>query len=242
MEVILDQQLGGNTPTAKSLEGNTPEKGDGRDSEADREMNPVQGANPALKEIIPVEDKSFNAMNALKSTVEEEGGAESTADGTTIDSQDTEMENADTEGNDDGFCTPTRKHQASAASIVEAANAMEGVIETNNSYAALMPLSSTRIRGSSLAKTPSGSSPRKKKPKVSSKFMKQMEEQVDKQQAEEAAATDDDIAISLIGQFGGAVKARVASVTGYATQDDTVTGEYKNWQDNWESSISDDEE
>jgi hypothetical protein len=91
--------------------------------------------------------------------VEEEGGAESTADGTTIDSQDTEMENADTEGNDDGFCTPTRKHQASAASIVEAANAMEGVVETNNSYAALMPLSSTRIRGSSPAKSPSGSSP-----------------------------------------------------------------------------------
>jgi hypothetical protein len=77
----------------------------------------------------------------------------------TIDSQDTEMENADTEGNDDGFCTPTRKHQVSAASIVEAANAMEGVVETNNSYAALMPLSSTRIRGSSPAKSPSGSSP-----------------------------------------------------------------------------------
>jgi hypothetical protein len=76
---------------------------------------------------------------------------------------------------------------------------MEGVVETNNSYAALMPLSSTRIRGSSPAKTPSGSSPRKKKPKVSSKFMKQMEEQLDKQRAEEAAATDDDIAISLLG-------------------------------------------
>jgi hypothetical protein len=38
------------------------------------------------------------------------------------------------------------------------------------------------------------------------------------------------------------VKARVASVTGYATQDDTVTGEHNNWQNNWESSISDDEE
>jgi hypothetical protein len=244
MEVILDQQFGGNTPTAKLLEGNTPEKGDGRDSKADREMNPAQGANPASKDITPdkPEDKSFNAMNAPKSTVEEEGGAKSTADSTTIGSQDTEMENADTEGNDDGFCTPTRKHQASAASVVEAANAMEGVVETNNSYAALMPLSSTRIHGSSPAKTPSGSSPQKKKPKVSSKFMKQMEEQLDKQRAEEAAATDDDIAISLLGQFGGAVKARVASVTGYTTQDDTVTGENNNWQNNWESSISDDEE
>jgi hypothetical protein len=240
MEVILDHQLGGNTPTAKSLEGNTPEKGDGRDREADSEMNPVQGANPALKEITPdtPEDESFNDMNAPKSTVEEEGGAESTADGMTIDSRDTEMENADTEGNDDGFCAPTRKHQASAASVVEAANAMEGVVGTNNSYAALMPLSSTRIRGSSPAKSPSGSSPRKKKPKVSSKFMKQMEEQLNKQRVEEATATDDDIAVSLLGRFGGAVKAGVASVTGYATQDDTVTGENNNWHDNWESSIS----
>jgi hypothetical protein len=38
------------------------------------------------------------------------------------------------------------------------------------------------------------------------------------------------------------VKAGVASVTGYATQDDTVTGENNNWKDNWESSISNDEE
>jgi hypothetical protein len=72
--------------------------------------------------------------------------------------------------------------------------------------------------------------------------MKQMEEQLDKQRVEEAAATDDDIAISLLGRFGSAVKAGVASVTGYATQADTVTGENNNWQDNWESSISDDEE
>jgi hypothetical protein len=72
--------------------------------------------------------------------------------------------------------------------------------------------------------------------------MKQMEEQLNKQQVEEAAATDDDIAVSLLGQFGGAVKARVAIVTGYATQDETVTGENNNWQDNWESSISNDEE
>jgi hypothetical protein len=38
------------------------------------------------------------------------------------------------------------------------------------------------------------------------------------------------------------VKAGVASVTGYATQDETVTGENTNWQDHWESSISDNEE
>jgi hypothetical protein len=38
------------------------------------------------------------------------------------------------------------------------------------------------------------------------------------------------------------VKAGVAIVAGYATQDETVTGENTNWQDRWESSISDDEE
>jgi hypothetical protein len=38
------------------------------------------------------------------------------------------------------------------------------------------------------------------------------------------------------------VKAGVASVAGYATQDETVTRENTNWQDRWESSISDDEE
>ena len=105
-----------------------------------------------------------------------------------------------------------------------------------------MPLSSTRLRGSSPAKSPSGSSPRKKKPKVSPNFVKKMEEQLNKQRAAESTAKDDEIAISLLGRFGGAVKAGVASVTGYATQDDTVTGENNNWQDSWESSISDDEE
>jgi hypothetical protein len=72
--------------------------------------------------------------------------------------------------------------------------------------------------------------------------MKQMEAQLEKQREEESAINDDDIAISLLGQFGGAVKAGVASVTGYATQDETVTGENTNWQDRWGSSISDDEE
>jgi hypothetical protein len=72
--------------------------------------------------------------------------------------------------------------------------------------------------------------------------MKQMEAQLEKQQEEESAINDDDIAISLLGQFGGAVKAGVTSVTGYATQDETVTGENTNWQDHWGSSISDDEE
>jgi hypothetical protein len=72
--------------------------------------------------------------------------------------------------------------------------------------------------------------------------MKQMEAQPEKQQEEESAINDNNIAISLLGRFGGAVKAGVTSVAGYATQDETVTGENTNWQDRWESSISDDEE
>jgi hypothetical protein len=69
------------------------------------------------------------------------------------------MESAEIEGNGDGFRTPTRKHQASATSTAEAATAMEGIIETDNPYAALMPLKPSRNRGSSTAKSPSGSSP-----------------------------------------------------------------------------------
>jgi hypothetical protein len=70
----------------------------------------------------------------------------------------------------------------------------------------------------------------------------QLEKQLEKQWEEESAINEDDIAVSLLGWFGGAVKAGVASVTGYATQDETVTGENTNWQDHWESSISDNEE
>jgi hypothetical protein len=152
------------------------------------------------------------------------------------------MESAEIEGNGDGFLTPTKKHRVSATSAAEAATAMEGIIETDNPHAALMPLKPSQNRGSSTAKSPSGSSPWKKKPKVSPKFMKQMEAQLEKQREEESTINDDDIAVSLLGWFGGAVKAGVAIVAGYATQDETVTGENTNWQDRWESSISDDEE
>jgi hypothetical protein len=72
--------------------------------------------------------------------------------------------------------------------------------------------------------------------------MKQMEAQLEKQREEESAINDDNIAISLLGWFSGAVKAGVASVAGYATQDETVTRENTNWQDRWESCISNDEE
>jgi len=243
-EVILDQQSGGNITTATSLEGNTPETGDDRDRAADPVTQPAQGAKSDTKEITPdkTEDASLTDTNTLKSIVEGKSGTDIQAEGSTLASQDIEMASAETEGHGDGFRTPPRNHQASAASAAAAATAMEGLIETDNPYAALMPLKPSRNRGTSPAKSPSGSSPRKKKPKVSSKFMKQMEAQLEKQRAAESVTNDDAIAVSLLGRFGGAVKAGVASVAGYTTQDETVTGENTNWQDRWESSISDEEE
>jgi hypothetical protein len=200
MEVILDQQLGGNTTTATSLESITLETCDGRDREMDRVTKLVQGTKSDTKEITldkPEED-SLNDMNTFKSMVEGESGTDIQAEGSTIALQDDEMESAEIEGNGDGFHTPTRKHGASATSVAKAATAMEGIIEKDNPYVALMPLKPSRNHGSSTAKSPSGSSPRKKKPKVSPKFMKQMEAQLEKQQEEESAINDDDIAISLL--------------------------------------------
>jgi hypothetical protein len=201
MEVILDQQSGGNTTIATSLESITLETCDGRDRETDRVTKLVQGKKSDTKEITPdkPEEDSLNDMNTFKSTVEGESGTDIQAEGSTIASQDDEMESAEIEGNGDGFLTPTKKHRASATSAAEAATAMEGIIETDNPYATLMPLKPSHNRGSSTAKSPSGSSPRKKKPKVSPKFMKQMEAQLEKQREEESAINDNDIAVSLLG-------------------------------------------
>jgi hypothetical protein len=147
MEVILDQQSGGNTTTATSLESITLEMCDGTKSDT--------------KEITldKSEEDSLNDMNTFKSMVEGESGTDIQAEGSTIALQDDEMESAEIEGNGDGFCTPTRKHQASAMSAAEAATAMEGIIKTDNPYAALMPLKPSCNCGSSTAKSPSRSSP-----------------------------------------------------------------------------------
>jgi hypothetical protein len=177
-ETNLDS--GGNTTTATSLERITLEMCDGRDRETDRVTKLVQGTKSNMKEITPdkPEEDSLNDMNTFKSTVEGESGTDIQAEGSTIASQDDEIESAEIEGNGDGFRTPTRKHRASATSAAEAAIAMERIIKTDNPYAALMPLKPSRNHGSSTAKSPSGSSPQKKKPKISPKFMKQMEAQL----------------------------------------------------------------
>jgi hypothetical protein len=155
---------------------------DSRDKETDRATKLVQGTKSDTKEITPdkPEEDSLNDMNTFKSTVDGESGTDIQAEGSTIASQDDEMESAEIEGNGDGFRTPTRKHRALSTSAAKAATAMEGNIETDNPYAALMSLKPSHNRGSSTAKSPSGGSPRKKKPKVSSKFMKQMEAQLEK--------------------------------------------------------------
>jgi hypothetical protein len=112
MEVILDQQSGGNTTTATSLESLTLEMCDGRDRETDRVTKLVQGTKYDTKEITPdkSEEDSLNDMNTFKSMVEGESGTDIQAEGSTIASQDDEMESAEIEGNGDGFHTPTKKH------------------------------------------------------------------------------------------------------------------------------------
>ncbi len=149
----------------------------------------------------------------------------------------------------DGFITPSKKHQVLVAVLKEAATAMEGVIVTNNSYLPLPSLGTTNSRGNSPKKSPTNGSPRKKKTKVTPEFMQAMEAALSKQQEALESGLDsklpgkEDVGVSLIGCFNGAVKAVVAATglgTDEAIQDNYVTGE-RNWQDSWVNS-SDSEE
>jgi hypothetical protein len=107
----------------------------------------------------------------------------------------------------------------------------------------------TRSRGNTLKKSPTSGSPQKKKMKVTLEFMQAMEAALNKQQEAlesglyQKLPGKEDVGVSLIGCFNGAVKAVVAA-TGLgideAIQDDYVTRE-RNWQDSWENS-SDSEE
>jgi hypothetical protein len=67
MEVILDQQSGGNTTTATSLESITLETCDGRDREMDRVTKLVQGTKSDTMEITPdkPEEDSLNDMRVV---------------------------------------------------------------------------------------------------------------------------------------------------------------------------------
>ena len=240
MEVILDHPDGDANTMATLSDTNT--QGTGAPEQAKKT---TPNANSEQKEITPDKTgvESLDDATIPESPMEGDGESHAPAEGADPALQEMETVKNATDGNGDGFQTPTRRHQvsAAAAAAAETATAMGGVVETANPYEALTTLGSSRSRGSSSAQSPSGSSPRKKKPKVSPKFRKKMEEHFEKQKREEAAATvNDDISVSLLGRFGGAVKAGVASVTGYATQDDTVTGEENAWQNSWDSPISDD--
>jgi hypothetical protein len=149
--------------------------------------------------------------------------------------------------NNDGFQTPNRRHRVSAVVAAEAATAMEGVVETNNSFMALMSLGTSRPWGASLTKSPNGNqSPRKKKSKVNPAAMAQIDKVLArcKQAVKNGIDLDQQgkmgTGFTFLGCFDGAVEA-VASATGFETneaiQDSTVNGE-DNWQDSWESFIS----
>jgi hypothetical protein len=144
----------------------------------------------------------------------------------------------------DGFQTPSKKHQVPATSLKETATAMEGVIVTNNPYLPLTSLGMTRSRGTSPKKVLTGESPQKKKTKVNPAFMQAMDDAFAKQKEaldsglDEKLPGKEDVGLSLIEMFNGAVKAVVAPTglgTDEAIQDDYVTGE-RNWQDSWENS------
>jgi hypothetical protein len=133
--------------------------------------------------------------------------------------------------------------------LKETATAMEGVIVMNNPYLPLTSLGMIRSWESSPKKFLTSESPQKKKTKVNPAFMQAMDDAFTKQKEaldsglDEKLPGKEDVGVSLIGRFNGAVKAVVA-VTGLGTdeaiQDDYVTGE-RNWHDSWENS-SDSEE
>jgi hypothetical protein len=78
--------------------------------------------------------------------------------------------------NNDGFQTPNRRHQVSAVVVADATTAIEGVVEMNNSFMALMSLGTSRPWGASPTKSPNGNqSPRKKKSKVNPAAMAQID-------------------------------------------------------------------
>jgi hypothetical protein len=146
----------------------------------------------------------------------------------------------------DGFLTPSRKHQVLAASAMAIAMAMEGVIETENLYMALTSLGLTQNRGKTPKKSLSSESPQKQKGKVSPTFMNAMDTALaKKQEALKNGLTqmlpgNDNLAVTLLGHFGGAVKVVASSFTGLGTdegiQESFETGEI-NWQDSWEKSF-----
>jgi hypothetical protein len=164
---------------------------------------------------------------------------------------DTASPNKDSANKDaDGFQTPNRKHRASAASV-DAALAMEGIVETRNSYTALTSLGTTRSRGPTPEKSPTDNrSPQKKKPKVNLKFRVQLNEAFAKQAEEVERETalkhpgKVDTGVTLLGRLANGAVHAAATATGFGTdkamQDYTLTGE-DNWQDSWEGSISDGE-
>jgi hypothetical protein len=104
-----------------------------------------------------------------------------------------------------GFPTPSKKHQVAVVALKETATEMEGAIVTNNPYLPFTSLGMTRSQGTSPKKSPASGSPRKKKPKVTPKFMQAMEAAFTKQQEALDSGLDQklpgkiDVGVSLIG-------------------------------------------
>jgi hypothetical protein len=182
MEVVLNPTLAETETMASTLEVNSQEKDDSIVQEEEKYVG--QAANPAQQEITPeriqIEDETtLQPTELMAAQLVKAVTTQTTALNTNMSrgvAASSEMKA------NDGFLTPSKKHQVPAAVLNEPATAMEGVIVTNNSYLPLTSLGTMRSRGNTLKKSLTSGSPRKKKMKVTPKFMQAMEAVLDKQQ------------------------------------------------------------
>ena len=244
MEVVLNPPSEETATMASTLEGNSQEKDDSIVQE--EEENVGRPSKQVQKEITPEKRQSEDELTAKSNEPMDDqlAGVETTeTPAANINMSCEDGVQRETKATD-GFQTPRKKHRVPAAALKETTAAMEGVIVTNNPYLPLTNLGTTRSRGNSPKKSPTSESPRKKKTKVNPAFMQAMDDAFAKQQEAVDSGLDqklpgkEDVGVSLIGRFNGAVKAVVAATglgTDEAIQDDYVTGE-RNWQDSWENS------
>jgi hypothetical protein len=159
MEVILNLSADNEAMTLVS-DGKLQTKDDGTTPQVEKEVPQQEMALPHSihKEITPEknQDGEANTTKEAESLVEPTDvnkNVDAAAATATLIKLGT---TAATLENSDGFQTPNRRHQVSAAVVVEAATAMEGIVEMNHSLMALISLGTSRAWGASPTKSPNG--------------------------------------------------------------------------------------
>jgi hypothetical protein len=246
MDLILNSISEETETMTSTLEVNSQNKDDNvAQEQGEGTQQELNTSNAAQKEVTPKKTQEEVKVPAMTSDL---NVGQANPSKKSEDAKEAELPETDRKVlKNDRFLTPIRKHQVLAASAMATATAMEGVIETENPYTALTSLGSTQNQRKSPKMSPSSESPQKKKAKVSPAFMKVMDEAVaKKQEALKNGLTQklpgkEDVAVTLLGNFGGAVKAVASPVTRLGTdeeiQESFVTGEI-NWQDSLEKSYN----